>query len=432
MLLRLAGHDLDLHASRLINTEPGDTLTEGTARTRSGDGDVDGWSCTVSFPVRSIETLTNAHSLWRYLWNHGDPDAARRLQSDPAFRPDTRRLEVTLDEKGSTGFTLTADQLSRQRAFWFPELDLFVSAGSPPVSFADHQSFLLPRQGQRVLDRVNREPEATYASFTNRWEDMGNPAFSNPHWIPPGHLVGIAWDGALHKFGVDRLAGVRNDYGKADEFLLAFDFAETQGLAQARTSQRLTDGLPVIVSTFEKDGIRCDVEQLTRPLSSTAAELPGDSPMVLLQQVRLTNTRTTSRRLAFRLLLDRGQEASVVQVGTSGNMSAYALIDAGRRSLLVVQGKALPTPVLVPTDAPALTNGPGRHHRLDLEIPLAAGGMAGIPRETAVSGDPEREHQGRQDAVGSRLPNQPQGGARPLEPSPATRCPLRGAGANGE
>jgi hypothetical protein len=62
-----------------------------------------------------------------------------------------------------------------------PELDVFISAGQPPQAFAAHQLSLEPKRGQRVLDRVAREPEASYEQFTARWEDMGNPAYRNPH-----------------------------------------------------------------------------------------------------------------------------------------------------------------------------------------------------------------------------------------------------------
>ncbi|MBL9136463.1 MAG: hypothetical protein JNK85_11370 [Verrucomicrobiales bacterium] len=390
-VLRISGEELNVGKSRLVGAEPGDTLADSTARTHAGAGDVDGLSCTLTFPDRPVATLTNVHSLWRYLWYHGDPEAARRLQSDPAYRPDSRHLTITLDETGTSGFTLTADQILRQRSFWFPELDLFLSAGQPPIAFADHEAALRPRQGLRVLDRVLREPEASYAAFTNRWEDMGSPTFTNPHSIPPGHIVGLSWDGALHKFGVDRLAGVQNDYGKADEFRLALDFGEFDGLAQARLTQRLTEGLPIIVTTFAKDGIHCEVEQLVRPLNDPSAALPGNSPMVFLQRVRLTHSRTDTRRIPFRLYLDRGSEASMIQEVSPGKSGAFALMDAARRTLLVIQGRTLPTPRLVPQDVPASNQGPGRRHRLDLEVPLSAGGTAEflvkLPSPSVVGAD---------------------------------------------
>ncbi|MCC7374435.1 MAG: hypothetical protein IT581_07250 [Verrucomicrobiales bacterium] len=374
--VRLTGQDLRVQTSRLTDGESGDTLTEGSAQTRAGAGDVDGLACTLSFPVREIGPLTQVHSLWRYLWDHGNPDAARRLQSDPAYRPDSRRLVVSLDDAGLTGFTLTADQLLRQRTFWFPELDLFITAGNPPASFADHLATLRPRQGQRVLDRLRQEPEATYSLFTNRWEDMGSPAFNNPHSIPPGHIVGLSWEGALHKFGVDRTAGVRNDYGKADEFRLGFDYGAATSLGAARTRQHLVDGLPVIVSSFLKDGIECVVEQFVRPLENLAVDLPGEAPMALLQQVRLSNGQTDVRKVPFQLVLDRGRDATVVTLEGSSRTRRYGLVDQERRTLLIIEGKDLPPPILAAADVQAPTNAPGNRHRLDFEFSLPAGATA--------------------------------------------------------
>src|SRR5439155_6172493 len=258
--VKLAGRELALVDTRLEQGEATDVLQDGVARTSAGAGDVDGLSCTLLFAPKAIEPITNAHPIWKHLWKHGDAGAAQRLQADPACRPDSRNLTVQLDEAGTRGFSLTVDQLLTQKTFWLPELDVFVSAGEPPVSFAAHQQALEARRGQRVLDRVAREPEATYAQYAALWEDMGSPAYHNPASVPPGHIVGLTWDSALYKFGVDRLAAVRNDYGKLERFLVSFDFGDPrQDLAQAWKGQRLTDGLPVITTTFEKDGVRCEI-----------------------------------------------------------------------------------------------------------------------------------------------------------------------------
>lgn len=391
--VRVQGHELAVTASRLTEVEAGDSLTGGTARTTAGAGDVDGWRGTLQFAERPVTTITNAHSLWRYLWDHGDPEATRRLQADPAYRPDPRRIEITLDDEGRTGFSLTVDQLLRQRTFWFPELDLFLAAGKNPPSFAAHQATLRPRLGQRVLDQVRSGPEATYAYFTNRWEDMGSPAYANPHSIPPGQIIGLSWDGARHKFGVDRTAGVRNDYGKADEFRLAFDFGAATGLDAARTAQRLTAGLPVITTTFAKDDVECAVEQFVMPLDGAAVAPRGDLPMVLLQRLRFTPSRAEIPHLPLRLVLERGGEATVETMRTADGATAYALVDAAHRTLLWLEGKALPKPTLAPRDSTAPTNAPGHRHGLELPLPLAPGApvewVLKLP-SPPVPGDPSR------------------------------------------
>ena len=232
-------------------------------RSEAGGGDIDGLSCVLRFPARSVGPLKHVHPIWEYLLSHGDPGAASRLRADGSFRPDPRRLTIELDEAGTRGFSLTLDQLLTQRAFWLPELDVFVSAGEPSVSFEAHQRTLKAVRGQRVLDRVEREPEATYAQYTARWEDLGSPSYRNPKSVPPGHIVGLTWDSALYKFGVDRFAGVRNDYGKLDSFVIQFDYTNA---AEAWRGQKLSDGLPILTTTFEEAGIRHQIEQFAVPL----------------------------------------------------------------------------------------------------------------------------------------------------------------------
>src|SRR5439155_14723936 len=251
--VKLAGRELALVDTRLTQGEATDVLQDGVARTSAGAGDVDRLSCTLLFAPKTVEPITNAHSIWKHLWKHGDAGAAQRLQADPAFRPDSRNLTVQLDEACTRGFSLTVDQLLTQKTFWLPELDVFVSAGEPPVAFAAHQQALDAKRGQRVLDRIAREPEATYAQYTARWEDMGSPAYQNTQSVPPGHIVGLTWDSALYKFGVDRQAEVRNDYGKLERCHLSFDFGDSQhGLAKAWRGQRLTEGLPVSPTSVAK------------------------------------------------------------------------------------------------------------------------------------------------------------------------------------
>jgi hypothetical protein len=340
--VKLAGQELTLAGAKLEQGEGAETLRDGVARTSAGAGDVDGISCTLEVAPQSIAPITNAHSIWKHLWQHGDPGAAQRLQADPAYRPDPRKLTVQLDEAGTRGFSLTVDQLLAQTNFWFPELDVFVSAGQPSQSFAAHQQTLGPKSGQRVLDRIAREPEASYEQFTARWEDMGNPAYKNPHSITPGHIVGLTWDSALYKFGVDRLAGVRNDYGKLERFHLSFDFGDPQHtLAQAWKGQRLTDGLPVITTTFEKDGVRFEVEQFAYPLDGPPTERRGDIKMVLFQKVRLAELAGTARTVPVRIVHERDLPAEQSRVSARSQPTSVTLEDGANQTLLAIEGAAL-------------------------------------------------------------------------------------------
>ena len=301
-VVKLAGNDLTVTDETLDQGEAGDTLDHGAARTKAGGGDVDGLSCTLHFASKPIEPITNAHEIWKYLLQHGDASAAQRLQADPAWRHDSRQLTVQMDEAGTRGFSLSADQLLSQKNFWLPELDLFVSAGEPRVTFAAHQRTLEAGRGLRVLDRVDREPEATYAQFTARWEDMGSPAYHNPRSVPPGHIAGLGWDSALYKFGVDRYAGVRGDYSKQDIFNFRFIFADP---AKAWRGQKLAEGLPIILSTFEEMGVRYQIEQFAAPLLAPPKERRGDIAMALFQKVTLREIEGKARAVPVAMELDR-------------------------------------------------------------------------------------------------------------------------------
>ena len=85
----------------------------------------------------------------------------------------------------------------------------------------------------------------------------GRSSYKNPQQRGPGHIVCLSWDSAIPKFGIDRGAGIWNDYGNPDHFQVWFDFGDlTKGVVPAWKSQKLLDGLPVVTTTFEKDGTR--------------------------------------------------------------------------------------------------------------------------------------------------------------------------------
>src|SRR5437016_8358228 len=83
--VKLAGRELALVDTRLTQGEATDFLQDGVARTSAGAGDVDRLSCTLLFAPKTVEPITNAHSIWKHLWKHGDAGAAQRLQADPAY-----------------------------------------------------------------------------------------------------------------------------------------------------------------------------------------------------------------------------------------------------------------------------------------------------------------------------------------------------------
>ena len=282
------------------NLEESDGLADGVVRTTAGAGDVDGVQFTLSYQEPAETKPRTEHSIWNYLLTHGDADAASRLRSDPAFQVDPRLLTVQLNEEGTRGFSVSVDQLLRERTLWVPDLDVFLAAGDELLTFQQHQAAIHPYAGQRILDQLEREPDATYEQYTARWEDMGSPAYQNPHSVPPGHIVGVTWDSAIPKFGIDRWAGVASDYGNPDKFKFQLDLQgwEWKG-------QRLTAGLPVLTTTFERSGVRLEIEQFAYPLVGPPPERRGDIALVLLQQVRATAQDGTAQTVSLSLRHER-------------------------------------------------------------------------------------------------------------------------------
>lgn len=320
--------------------ETGDRLQGAVAETRAGAGDVDALDLVVAYPRESRTRAQRVHVHWADLIAASDADTARRLSSDPAFAPGAPVLTVKLDTGGTSGFTVTVDQLRAEKALWIPSLDVYVTAG-PHLPFDEHIQALAPRKGQRVLDRVAVEPEATYEQFTARWEDMGNPVYVNAHQVGPGHIVGLTWDSAIRMFGIDRAAGVWNDEGNPDKFRFWFHFGHLpSGVAGRWKGQRLHEGLPVITTTFEDDGVRYEVEQFAYPLNGPPEERRGDMPMVLLQRLTLTELEGVNRSvpvsMAHRRLMPPYYDATLV---ADHQGDAMLFREQGRRAvLLAIEG----------------------------------------------------------------------------------------------
>jgi len=280
--------------------ESTDQFKEGIWVTHAGSYDVDGVELTLRYPETSVRVIGNLHSIWGYLIEHSDDDTVRRLSLDPAYRQDSRKLTVQMDSEGTKGFSVTVDQLLQNKAFWLPCLDVYMTAGDSPISLADHLKELSPWKGKRILDRIHEEPEATYEQYTARWEDMASPDYVNPHQPAPGHIVCLSWDSAIYKFGIDRGTGVWNDLGSPDKFRFWFDFGDlSRGITKSWKGQKLADGLPVINTIFERDGVRYEVEQFAYPLNGPPNERRGDIPMVLLQKVKVTNLKESAREISI-------------------------------------------------------------------------------------------------------------------------------------
>jgi hypothetical protein len=290
----VAGADVLSVAPR--DFEDGETLESGVARTRAGGGDVDALDVQLSYPVTPRTRAQHIQVGWTELIANADSDTARRLTRDPAFTPGAPALIARTNAAGTAGFTVTIDQLLAEKAIWIPSFDLYLTSADAPVPFDAHMQALAPLKGQRILERVRTEPEATYAAYASLWDDLGSPDYVNPHQIGPGHIVGLTWDSAIPKFGIDRAGGVSNDDGNPDKFRFWFAIGDlSRGVSRRWKGQHLDRGLPVVITTLEEDGVRYELEQFAYPLNGPPPERRGDIPMVLLQQLTLTELRGAAR-----------------------------------------------------------------------------------------------------------------------------------------
>ncbi len=312
---------------------------EGVWQGTAGGGNPAYRTFSVSYPQRDVMPIQNLHVIWADLLAHSDADTVRRLTQDPAYRPDPRQLTVEMNADGTLGFTVTVDQLLRNKVFWIPSMDVFIATGDSPAAFADHQRELEPVRGGRILDQVHREPEASYADYKSRWEDMGSPAYTHPAQPAPGHIVCLTWDSAIPKFGIDRGAGVWNDYGNPDRFRFWFEFSNlAEGIVPYWKGQSLDGGLPIVSTLLERQGVRYEIEQFAYPLHGPPERRTGDLAMVLLGKVRLTNLAGQARMVPITMVHQRRfaspGDTDVIAQEHGGRL--LLVDDAHRRALLAV------------------------------------------------------------------------------------------------
>jgi hypothetical protein len=297
-----ASEGISVGSVNVEGLESGEGLQNGAWQSNAGAGDVDGIRFEVIYPDQPPTQLQNLHIIWADLIANSDTDTARRLSEDTALHPNASKLTVFTSAGEDAGFTVSTDQLLQHNAIWIPSLDMYISVGENPVSFDEHIRHLSAWKGQRTLDRVHSEPEATYELYESRWKDMGSPFYVHPQEPEPGHIVGLTWDSAIAKFGVDRASGIRNDYGNPDHFQFWFDFGSlSHGVLDSWKGQRLADGLPVLTTVLEKAGARFEVEQFAYPLDGPTSERLGEIPMVLMQKVKVTDLLGTDRTIPITL-----------------------------------------------------------------------------------------------------------------------------------
>jgi len=304
-------HGMTIGALRAFQLEAGETAQSS----RAGGGDVDGIEFVLDCPPREEPKLQKLQIIWADLLAAADSDTARRLGNDASMEPHAPRLYIRTNAESSRGFAVTVQQLERERAIWIPSYDIYITAGDRFRPFDEHAASLKAWHGKTVLQRIASEPEATYEDYTARWEDMGSPLYANPQQTGAGHIIGLAWDSGIHKFGIDRGSGVRNDHGNPDRFRFWLEVGDiSKGIARSWKSQRLLDGLPVVTTILERDQVRYEIEQFAYPLNGPPRERKGDIPMVLMQRVRLSSLDSKARRVPVTLNHRRAFNAGLSSV----------------------------------------------------------------------------------------------------------------------
>jgi hypothetical protein len=258
---------------RPFEFETSDNLNNGTATTQADGGDVDEVTADVTWS-KPTKPLGKPHSIWQHLLDHGTPAQVARLKDDPGLQPDAPTLSVLTAADGLRAFSIGVEQLRPHRAMWLPEHDVFVSLAPAPADFAEYRAAF---KGERVLDRVKRESKARPAEWMDKWADFGNPTRTHHGQETSclgakGHLTGtVAQHGSLCEFGMHRWANVRPDFASPHKFRLDLLWPEFRWIGQ-----RIVDGLPIIVTTPERGGQRCEIARFAAPLRDAPSVRRGE------------------------------------------------------------------------------------------------------------------------------------------------------------
>ncbi len=278
------GRKIRVAAALPSDMEAGDTCESGAWNTTAGAGDVDTLIVAVSYH-EALKPLRQPHSMWQYLLDNGAAGQATRLRDDSGLQPDAPVLTILTAPDRTRGFSLSLEQLVRHRAMWLPEHDVFITLADRPVDLATHLASL---KGERVLDRIAREPETTLGEWMSKWPDFGDPSQRHhgqeTSWLgTKGHLTGlVARHGSVYKFGVDRWGKVRPDLACSHKFRFDLLWPQCRWMGQ-----RIVDGLPILITDLERDGQHCQIEQFAAPLGTMPPAKRGEIASVFFTRVHI-------------------------------------------------------------------------------------------------------------------------------------------------
>ncbi|HRP58515.1 hypothetical protein, partial [Agriterribacter sp.] len=397
-------HSRTARTVQLISGSPGLTVSTLTGKgiekndkvsavsvLNCGAGDTDeliadiNWP-TPSAPLRKLAGWKDGYAvdddaMWGYLMINGSPGQAARLKDDPWDKPDAPLLTVQLDKEGTQGFTIGLEQLVSHGAMWLPEQDVFITLADKPVDFKTHMASL---QGQRVLDAVAEQPDASLDTFNKLWPDFGNPLQWDASWQTrwmgtTGHLtVTAAAHGSVYKFAVDRWGNVRPDFASPHKFRLDLLWKES-----AWKQQKIDNGLPVIITSLEKNGQVATIEQFASPLVDLGTTIRGYIPSVMFSKVNISGKAGT---FSFGISLHnelKDHEVEAIQIQDNW---AVADKQTGNIFLLLETGKSVTVKA-----GDAISNKNGQQIELTISGDLSEGETAAfvakLPSPAIVSSE---------------------------------------------
>lgn len=294
---------------QLINASSGLTISELSgsklekndrvgveSKFNCGAGDVDELIAEINFPKATAAPLKlaqhsddysiNGDGMWGYLMEKGSPGQIARLQQDQWKQPDAPILTIQLNKEGTEGFSIAIEQLIQYGAIWLPLQDAFITIVSSPIGFKQHLASL---KGERTLDAVQKVPDASLDEFKKQWADFGNPNDWDVSWQTRymgtrGHLtVTAAAHGSIYKYAVDRWANVRPDFASPYKFRQDLLWKDSQW-----KGQRIVNGLPVIITSLQKNEQSMEVEQFAATLGEVSETVRGYIPSVMFTRLKLS------------------------------------------------------------------------------------------------------------------------------------------------
>lgn len=268
------------------NIESNDQVTSESLL-HFGAGDIDELIANINWPEPSAELRKLAYdAMWGYLLENGSPGQVERLNQDPWKQPDAPLLTVQLNKNGTEGFSVALEQLVRHGAMWLPEHDVFITTANKPIKF---KQYIASLKGQRILDRVRKESDASLEQFKKLWPDFGDPLVWEVPWQTNwmgtrGHLtVTAATHGSIYKYAVDRWGNVRPDFASPHKFRLDLLWGDSHW-----KSQKIIDGLPIIVTNLEKNEQLFEIEQFASPLHALSTTTYGYVESMMLTKVKIS------------------------------------------------------------------------------------------------------------------------------------------------